>query len=136
MSYSPKEILYRMNNVVSAWETICPDAIIANLSLEQFKVAIQPSFDARASLDSLKSIIEAGERRRDLADEKSVQVMRKVIDAVRPEAGPVHRRHQEFIAALGYVRKTERPTRAERSAAAASNPPFDAAASPAAEPMT
>lgn len=106
MPTSPNKIEARLNNFLSAWETLRPAKTFAGLTFEQFQAKLQPSFSARASIVTLENQILAAQNQRDDADKSSLATIALVVNAVKgdPEEGD----DGELYEAMGYVRKSER----------------------------
>jgi len=102
----PKEIEERLRKCVNAWETLAPAKSYSSMTLAQFKTAIAPSFDARVLLDQLDDQQAKAINDRDTADEVSLALVQRVINAVLadPDEGP----DSSVLEAMGRVRQSER----------------------------
>jgi hypothetical protein len=106
MNLSMTKAEAKINQVVTAWETLRPEKSFAGLTLAQFKTAIQPSMDTRARVETLKDQIVAAQTLREEADSASIDTIHLVVNAVKGD--PAEGEDGEFYESLGYVRKSER----------------------------
>jgi hypothetical protein len=103
---NPKETNDFINDVAKAWEEIAKDAVLAEMTLAQFKNKVKASLDYRAEIESLERQLNAARYNRDLADVVSNAECLLVVGGVK-----THREHGENSAlykAIGYVPKDER----------------------------
>ena len=103
---SPTNAVAKINQVITAWEALRPAKTFAGLTLAQFKTALQPSIDTRASIESLKDQLAAVQTLRDDTDQTSIDTILLVVNAVKGEA--TEGEDGELFGAMGYVRKSER----------------------------
>lgn len=106
MKNSSRSVLVRINQVVTAWETLRPEKSFAGLSLEQFKAALQPSIATRADVEILQDKLVSAQSLRADADKASLELIQRVAHAVQGD--PDEGSDSAFYEALGYVRKSER----------------------------
>jgi len=106
MKVSANNAVAKINQVITAWETLRPAKTFAGLTLAQFKTTVQPSIDTRATIESLKDQLAAGQSQREDADEASIDTILLVVNAVKGE--PTEGEDGELYEAMGYVRKSER----------------------------
>jgi len=106
MGTSPKSKLDRITTTATAWKTHRPDKVFAGLTLEQFNIATAPSITARTKIAAFESSLKAEISLREMADDKSADVIDAVVKAV--VADPEEGEDGEFYEALGYVRASER----------------------------
>ena len=106
MPEAPKKVEAKLKTVEEAWETHAKNAVIAEMTLEQFKAAIKPSRDARANITALESQVKAAITDRETADKASLATVNAVVLAVAGDTklGP----DSKLYEAMGYVRKSER----------------------------
>ena len=104
----PGAINDRLEQVVNAWQTLAPTQSFGGMTLAQFKTAIQPSLDTRASIASLENQLLAAQNARDDADKVSLDKVQLVINGVIGD--PAHGPDSDLYEAMGYVRKSERQT--------------------------
>ena len=105
---APKVINARLERVVSAWQTLAPTKSFGGMTLAQFKTAVQPSFDARATVAILEDQLLAAQNGRDNADKASLDKVQLVINGVIGD--PAHGPDSDLYEAMGYIRKSERQT--------------------------
>jgi hypothetical protein len=113
MSYSPKENLDRINTVVRAWQTLRPTKTFGGLTLAQFKTKVQPSLDARATIETLEHQLTAATDQRDDSDAASLDAIKLVVNSVKGD--PTETAKGEFYEALGFVRESERKSGLHRA---------------------
>ncbi len=108
MPESPKAIEEKLKKVEDAWALHAPNEVFGEMTLAQFRTALQPSRDARALLDELESKMVTAASERDIADEASMEQLDAVVRAVlgNRRFGP----DSTLYEAMGYVRKSERKT--------------------------
>jgi len=116
-----KRNVNKLKQVVSAWETLAPTKSFGGMTLEQFKVKVNPSLDVRDQITVLgNQAIEAGTRRDD-ADAISNNVTLLVVNAVKGD--PEHGEDGALYAAMGYIRKSDRQSGLSRKAPTVPTPP-------------
>ena len=117
---SPKQNEEKLQEVVSAWETLRPTKSFGGYTLAQFKDKIKPSLDARASISTLENQLLAAQNTRDDADKASLSALLLVVNAVKgdPEEGD----NGELYEAMGYVRRSERSSGLHRGKQASPAP--------------
>lgn len=106
MGTSPKSKMDRITTTSTAWKTHRPDKMIAGMTLEQFNAGTAPSITARANIAAFESSLKAEISLREMADDKSADLIDAVVKAV--VADPEEGEDGEFYEALGYVRASER----------------------------
>lgn len=103
----------KINQVVTAWESLRSEKTFAGLTLAQFKASIQPSLDAGANVESLKDQLAASQTERAELLEASLNTILRVVHAVQSD--PDEGDDGALYEALGYVRKSERKSGLSRS---------------------
>lgn len=103
---SPTQNKSKIELVATAWETLRPNKSFGGLSLAQFKDAIKPSFDARASIAALEAQLSAEQNKRDDADQASFALINRVVNGVK--ADPEEGDNGDLYEAMGYTRRSER----------------------------
>jgi hypothetical protein len=93
-------------DLAQKWEATCPEQSFFGLTLEQFKAGVQPSLDARASLEALDRQRTIELERRRTADQASLYLVKGVINAIKGD--PTQGEDGELYGALGYVRSSMR----------------------------
>jgi hypothetical protein len=96
----------KINQVVTAWESLRPEKTFAGLTLAQFKTAIQPGIDAHDRVEALKDQLTACQTERGELLEEALHTIMRVVNAVRSDVDEGE--DGAFYEALGYVRKSER----------------------------
>lgn len=99
---SPAEKFDDLVRITRAWERLRADRSYFGLTLDQFKQATQPSFDARAEIADLTQRLNVAIENRDAADKQSFRIVRGVAYAIQgdPNEGDDG---GELYAAMGYV---------------------------------
>jgi len=106
MADAPKHLADNTVKIIQAWETIAPDATFAKMTLTQYKQAVQPSVDARNTLQSLRTQITAAEAARAKADVVTNPLNQEVVNSIKGD--PAYGEDSDLYAAMGYVRKSAR----------------------------
>ena len=103
---NPKRVANKLQNVISAWETLRPTKSFAGMTLAQFKAKVQPSLVVRENLSTLQSQAEEHRAQRHESDSASSELVQFVVNAVKgdPEEGET----SGIYAAMGYVPKNQR----------------------------
>lgn len=106
MPASPKVNEQKIRRILNAWETLAPEKTFGGMTLAQFKTAVQPSFDARQTLDGLEDKVREAIADREAADDVSLQKSQQVINGVLadPTEGPDSPLYESF----GYTPKRDR----------------------------
>ena len=116
MPTSDKTADAKAQTVISAWETLRAEKSFAGMTLTQFKNKVKPSFDARASIDSLQNQLTAAINARDDADQETTKTVSLVVNSVKGD--PDEGEDGELYEAMGYIRKSERRSGLSRKAKA------------------
>lgn len=105
---SPKDKELRIRTIITGWETLAPEKTFGGMTLAQFKETVQPSFDARQTLESLEDKRTQAIADREAADEVSLKKAHLVVYGVLadPTEGPDSALYESF----DYI-----PDRARRS---------------------
>jgi len=106
MSANPQQIADDTQAVIDGWSELASTATFAKLTLAQYQAAVQPSFDARAKINSLETELKAQKDARDQADLVTNKTTAAVIKAV--VADPNFGDDSALYEAMGYVRKSAR----------------------------
>lgn len=103
---APKKTKERLDRIVNAWQTLAPDKPFGDMTLEQFKAKIKPSYDSRERLEKLEDQRTSEINTRDDVDRESLDAAQMVVNGVRgdPTEGPDGALYEAF----GYVRDSER----------------------------
>jgi len=108
MATSPSEVETKLGNILNAWETTAPTASFGGLTLAQFKTAVQPSLDARTTINALDAQMTTALDARDDADKVTAPLLQKIVNGVKGD--PAHGEDSAHYEAMGYIRKSERKT--------------------------
>src|SRR5689334_21861491 len=106
MKTSPSVVVSAILDLAQKWEATCPTRSFFGLTLEQFKAGVQPSLDARASLEALDRQKKIELERRRTADQASLYLVKGVVNAIKGD--PTQGEDGELYGALGYVRSSMR----------------------------
>jgi len=106
MAGNPKENGDKIAAVLKAWTDLCPTKSFGGMTLAQFTAKVQPSIDARATIDTLNNQLTSAADNRDDADIESMKQVTFVVNGVKsdPDLGE----DSDVYEAMGYVRKSER----------------------------
>lgn len=111
---SSTRITGRLTIFVNAWASLRPTKSFAGMTLEEFKLAIAPSVEARARLAHANEQVDVALVDRDNADQQTARILDRVVGAV--VADQTEGYDGALYAALGYVRKSERSSGLTRRA--------------------
>ena len=122
MPSNPQTIADDTNTIINAWTTLAPAASFGGMTLAQYKAKVQPSFDARTTIDGLNAQLTAAMDKRDDADKVTTDTNSKVVKGVVGD--PNYGDDSNLYEAMGYIRKSERASGLSRGnkAAAAKAP--------------
>jgi hypothetical protein len=106
MRKAPKDIKLKLDEVARAWELLAGSVTFGGMTLEQFKTAVQASYETRDALATLDKQITAMLNARHDADAESMDKVLLVVNGVvgDPNFGP----DSALYEAMGYVRKSAR----------------------------
>lgn len=106
MPASPKDNEQRIRRILNGWETLAPEKTFGGMTLAQFKAAVQPSLDARQTLESLEDKRTQAIADREAADVVSLKKSQQVVNGVLadPEFGPDSALYESF----GYIPDRDR----------------------------
>jgi len=121
MAINPKENLIRITQTLSGWKTLRPEKVFAGLSLAQCEEKLAPSLKARDTIARLDNEQIAAQNQRDDADRVSLDVIQRVISAVKADGDEGE--DGELYEAMGYVRKSERRSGLTRKGKVAATTP-------------
>lgn len=107
MSLSPKNIEDKLREMINSWEQMAPGKAFG-VTLDEFKAAIKPSFDARDKLADLNDQIIKTTNDRDTADEASLALAKRVLNSIL--ADPTEGPDSSLVEGFGLVRKSDRKT--------------------------
>jgi hypothetical protein len=119
MGDAPKVIAEDTQAIIDAWTELAPTATFDELTLAQYKAAVQPSFDSRQKIANLETDLEAEQVNRDTVDVTTTQTNAGVIKAVVADKN--FGDDSALYERMGYVRKSTRAsglTRKKNAAAA------------------
>jgi hypothetical protein len=98
---TPAGHLAAFKRILSAWERLRPDVSFGGMTLEQFKAAMQPSFDKRAAITDTRVLLRGLILGRNAADLRSWKLSRRVVRSVLGTPGEGE--DGLLYAAMGYV---------------------------------
>ena len=106
MRENPKKVAAKLQKLLVAWQTICPNKSFATMTVEQFTERVQPSLAARDQLQVLRNQATSSLTDRRQHDNASLALLNLVVNSVKGdptegEDGPLYR-------ALGYIPKSAR----------------------------
>ena len=116
MNSNPKAIGDLIESTIAGWEEHAADATFAGKTLAQFKQAVTPSLDARATIKDLNQQTGTARVDRDNADPASVELAQQVVNSIKGD--PNYGENSALYATIGYVRKDDRKSGLTRAAKA------------------
>ncbi len=119
MATAPKTIADDTQAIIDAWTELAPTATFNDLTLDQYKAAVKPSFDSRQKITDLETDLEAEQVNRDTVDVNTTKTNADVVKAVVADKN--FGDDSALYERMGYVRKSTRAsglTRKKNAAAA------------------
>ena len=116
MNSNPKAIGDLIESILAGWEKHAANATFAGKTLPQFKLAVKPSLDTRATINDLVQQTDAARVDRDNADPVSAELVQLVVSSIKGD--PNYGENSALYATLGYVRKDDRKSGLTRAAKA------------------
>lgn len=107
----------KIQNIITAWDTLAQDATFDEKTLAQFEAAVKPSFDARELIAKLETQMTEAINQRNDADAVSLGVCDRIVKAVVADKN--YGDDSALYETMGYVRKSERRSGLTRK----TNPP-------------
>ena len=98
---TPAGHLQTIKKIISAWESLRPDMTFGGMTLEQFKAAVQPSFDKRHAIAEARTLLRRLVPERNVADRRSWKLIRLVVNSVK--GTPCEGDDGLLYATMGYV---------------------------------
>ena len=105
---NPTRIARKVEQVVTAWEQIAPDAEFAGMTLAAFKTAVSESFTVRERGAELETEVSANIARRAVADAQTNENLKLVVNSVK--GTPAYGENSDLFRAMGYVTASDRAT--------------------------
>jgi len=106
MKITPAEIERRISQAIHAWESSCPEQPFAEVTLEQFKQALQRFHDSKAKFLAANAQWETSRQEHNAAYVKATELLKLVVSSVKGH--PKYGENSAVYAAMGYVPKSER----------------------------
>ena len=116
MNSNPKATGDLIESILAGWEEQAANATFAGKTLPQFKQAVKPSLDARATIKDLTQQTDDARVDRDNADPVSAELVQLVVNSIKGD--PNYGENSALYATLGYVRKDDRKSGLTRAAKA------------------
>lgn len=109
-----------LNNVAGARRLLAPDATLANMTLGKFEELTQASLIERNKVDQALRQHSAAIARREAADKKTRELLKRVVHAV--QAHPTYGPNSDLFRTMGYVTDDERKSGLTRKGQATPEP--------------
>lgn len=119
MGDAPKKLADDTQAIIDAWEELAPTVSFNGMTLEQYKAAVQPSFDSRQKITDLDADLVAEHVHRDKVDVTTGTTNAAIIKGVVADKN--FGDDSALYERMGYVRKSDRGsglTRKSKAAAA------------------
>lgn len=100
------DLYTRLIRLIKAWGLLRPTKSYAGYSLEQFNVAVAPSFDTRKRVDERVSGLREAMSQREDADRLSRKIAQRVVNAVKADAEDGE--DSELYSEMGYIPRSVR----------------------------
>jgi hypothetical protein len=117
---TPAGYLAALQKIISAWERLRPDKSFGGMTLEQFKAAVQPSFDKRTAIEEARVVLRTLIRDRDADDRRSWKRARLVVHSVLGTPGEGE--DSLLYVAMGYVPWSVRHAKGSRKRRVSGSP--------------
>jgi hypothetical protein len=98
---TPAAHVATFKKILSAWERVRPGKSFGGMTLEQFRAALQPSFDRRTAIADARASLRTLIREREGDDRRSWKLCRLVVNSVLGTPGEGE--DSPLYAAMGYV---------------------------------
>jgi hypothetical protein len=96
----------KVEQILRAWETTAPEQSFADLSLEQFKQALQPYFAAKAAFVMISTQWDSAQQARIDTFPKALELATGIAASVKGH--PKYGANSSLYAAMGYTTKATR----------------------------
>jgi len=117
---NPTRIVRKVDEVITAWETLSPTSNFAGMTLAEFKTAVESSKTERIRTAELEAELAGAAGRRALADLSTNEKLKLVVAAVKGD--PAHGENSALYRAMGYIPLGERASGLTRKVAAIDAP--------------
>ena len=108
MAVNPKNNIFKLERILSAWNVLAPDGQFGGMTRQQFEVFVTASKTARIAIDTLENQLKDAITLRDLNDEIALAKAQLVKNGVL--ADPERGINSALYEAMGYVRQNDRKT--------------------------
>jgi hypothetical protein len=99
-------LIEKANEVLTAWESIAPEATLAGMTVQGFREALQPLVDVRQRIALLDQKRQGAKASRDTAEKELAIVLQMIVDSIK--GNPEYGKDSELYASIGYVTRTAR----------------------------
>ena len=106
MKTSAQTVERKVELILRAWESSCPEQSFADMTLEQFRQALQPFHDAKIRFAAMDTQWEAARQERNTAYLKALELAKGVASSVKGH--PRFGENSAVYSAMGYVAKSDR----------------------------
>lgn len=96
----------KVEQILRGWETTAPEQSFADMTLEQFKQALQPYFAARATFGTISTQWDSAQQARVDTFPKALELATGVAASVKGH--PKYGANSSVYAAMGYTTKATR----------------------------
>ena len=106
MNDKSKRDLNKVQQILTGWRSVAPDAVFCEMTLEQFEELVKPSLELERAMRHLKAEMAGLRQQFQASSRGSRSSALKIARAVR-----AHRDHGEnspLYAAMGYIRESDR----------------------------
>jgi hypothetical protein len=106
MRMTPAVIDRKIDQTIHTWESACPEQSFADMTLPDYKTAMQAARDAQAKFDLAEVQWQTARQERNAAYEKALKLTNGVASSVKGH--PKYGENSPVYAGLGYVPASER----------------------------
>jgi hypothetical protein len=96
----------KVQQILRGWETTAPEQSFGDMTLEQFKQALQPYFAARAAFETISTQWDSAQQARADTFPKALELATGVAASVKGH--PKYGANSNVYAAMGYTTKSAR----------------------------
>ncbi len=114
---NPTRVVRKVDEVVTAWEQLAPEAKFAGMTLAEFRTAVEPSKAERLRTAELEAELSGAAGRRAHADLNTNEKLKLVVSSVKGD--PAFGENSALYRAMGYIPLAERASGLTRRAGVA-----------------
>jgi hypothetical protein len=110
----PRDTPLRVNSIIEAWQTLCPEESFFGHTLDQYKEEVKPIFEVRAEATEIDRRWTSVMVKRQDVDTAANALSKNIVRSVR--AHPKYGEDSGLYATMGFTRESARRRRGRREA--------------------